>query len=98
MKGDRLILLTGSAGSGKSGTAEALGGIDDRSWTTLGSRLDRRHTATTARQLGGQLDLPASPVLTLAQAAQGGDALLVIDQLDAVSIVRAAGGAVRRGR
>ena len=86
-EGDRLILLTGSAGSGKSGTAEqTLGGMGNRGWTTLGFRLDRRHTATTARQLGGQLDLPASPVLTLAQAAQGGDALLVIDQLDAVSI------------
>jgi hypothetical protein len=85
--GPRLILLTGSAGSGKSGVAEqTLDSMAALGWTTLGFRLDRRRTAITARQLGEQLDLPASPVLTLAQAAQGEDALLVVDQLDAVSM------------
>ncbi|MHB8659321.1 MAG: NACHT domain-containing protein [Solirubrobacteraceae bacterium] len=84
---DRLVLVTGGAGSGKSGIAEqVLGGVASDGWAALGFRLDRRQLATTSRQLGEQLDLPASPVITLAKVAQGADALLVIDQLDAVSV------------
>lgn len=84
---DRIVLLSGGAGSGKSGVAEqAITELAASGWSVLGFRLDRLQMATTARQIGEQLDLPASPALTLAQIAQGRDALLVIDQLDAVSL------------
>jgi len=66
-----IVLLSGSAGSGKSGVAEqALANAKAAGWAAVGFRLDRQQLATTARQIGEQLDLPASPALTLAQAAQ----------------------------
>jgi hypothetical protein len=49
-------------------------------------RLDRHSGIRTSRQLGNQLDLPVSPVVALGAAAAGNPALLVVDQLDAVSL------------
>jgi hypothetical protein len=82
----RVLLAVGSAGAGKSGVLYQVA-TDLRSdgWPVLALRLDRTEPFSTAENLGQQLGLPASPVATLAAAANEQDCLLVIDQLDAVS-------------
>ena len=52
----------------------------------LALRVDRLEPADRPEALGKHMGLPASPVRTLAAVAQGQDCLLVIDQLDAVSM------------
>ncbi len=82
-----IVLVTGKAGVGKSSViAQVLKEIDERGCPFLPLRVDRISLAETPRQLGQQLGLPASPVSVLANLADGKDCLLVIDQLDAVSL------------
>lgn len=81
------VLVTGQAGVGKSGVLlEIIDNIRDRGWPTLAFRIDRVHPAVLPDDLGQQLGLPGSPATVLAAIAQGRDCLLVIDQLDAVSL------------
>jgi hypothetical protein len=83
----KIVLVAGDAGTGKS---VALGQAADmftaEGWPLLAMRLDLAQAATSTRQLGEQVDLPLSPAIALAQVAQEGSAVLVIDQLDAVSL------------
>jgi hypothetical protein len=90
LQGNR-VFVTGGAGSGKSTVLshvarDAMG----RGWPVMALRLDRIGPAETAEALGGDLDLPASPVIALAGVAAGEDSLLILDQLDAVSLVAGA--------
>ena len=50
-------------------------------------RLDSVQRCITSRQLGEQLDLPASPAVVLAGMADNASSVLVVDQLDAMSLV-----------
>ena len=50
-------------------------------------RMDSVERCTTSRQLGEQLDLPASPAVVLAGIADNASSVLVVDQLDAMSLV-----------
>lgn len=82
-----MLLVTGAAGDGKSAvlyqTVRALA----EQMPVLAMRLDRIEPFSSTHELGvDRLGLPASPSATLAAAAQGGECLLVIDQLDAVSL------------
>ena len=82
------ILLTGSAGSGKSDvTLRVIDSALADSWAALYLRADRLDPARTPAQIGEQLGLPGSPAGVLAALAGGKRSLLVIDQLDAVSLV-----------
>lgn len=83
----RTVFLTGEAGVGKTGVTRAvvLAVRDDLGWPVLALRVDRLDPTQSARAVGEQLGLPGSPTATLAALAQGRSALLVIDQLDAVS-------------
>lgn len=79
-------VLSGTAGIGKSAVAadvarEAVA----RGLPVLAFRLDRIDEVHTAKALGEALGLPESPVEVLSRVARGRDALLVVDQLDAVS-------------
>ena len=82
-------VLTGKAGGGKTGCViecvEALRQSADT--TVLAFRLDRIKPVSTTKELGECLDLEESPALVLATAAEAmsRDAVLIIDQLDAVS-------------
>lgn len=82
-------VLTGKAGGGKTGCViecvEALQQSDDIA--VLAFRLDRIKPVSSTRELGECLGLEESPALVLATAAEAmsRDAVLVIDQLDAVS-------------
>ena len=82
-------VLTGKAGGGKTGCViecvEALQQSDDVA--VLAFRLDRIKPVSTTKELGKWLGLEESPALVLKTAAEAmsQDAVLVIDQLDAVS-------------
>lgn len=85
---NRLVFLTGDAGTGKSGVAAAVvRRFRKKGWPVLPFRLDLVEPVITPQQLGQQLKLPSSPVTVLNGIAGGGNCLLVVDQLDAVSLV-----------
>jgi hypothetical protein len=84
----RRVLLAGGAGHGKSVVAaQVIAHARREGWPTLVLAADRLPAVDTVNQLGDALNLPDSPATVLAAVAAGGDALLVIDQLDAVSVV-----------
>lgn len=81
-----LVVAAGDAGTGKSAVVATV--VDDAvsmGTAVLAFRLDRFMEVRSSRQLGLALDLPTSPAVALARAAAGRPALLVIDQLDAIS-------------
>lgn len=85
-------VLTGKAGAGKTGCV--IGLIEEakrRAMVVLAIRLDRVNTVTSTFELGRELGLEDSPALVLEAASARRSALLVIDQLDAVSTVSGRG-------
>lgn len=87
LDGGRRTILAGAAGAGKSVVAGQVVAIArQRHWPVFVVSADRLPDAATTTQLGMELGLPESPAAVLAAVAAGGDALLVIDQLDAVSV------------
>jgi hypothetical protein len=82
------VLLSGTAGVGKSGVLlQVTDAVASLGWPILAFRADRFDDPyLTADQLGIKLGLPGSPAAVLAAIAHGDDCLLVIDQLDAVSL------------
>lgn len=84
---NRLLLLVGDAGAGKSVVLhDTTLKQSSKSVTTLCLRLDRLDPFNSTTDLGKQLGLNVSPVAALAAAAGGRRALLVVDQVDAVSL------------
>lgn len=82
------VAILGAAGSGKSVVLASL--IDwsrNQGRPTLVISADRLPAALTVPALGAELGLGTSPVAALAAAARGKPATLVIDQLDAVSVI-----------
>ncbi len=80
------ILITGTAGSGKSGCLlEIVEGLVARGIPVLAFRLDRMRPVPSTLALGAELSLPESPALVLARAFPRQKVVLVVDQLDAVS-------------
>jgi hypothetical protein len=85
---DRLLIATGNAGAGKTGVLfQVFEQLGSRGWPLLAFRLDRLAPFNSPLALGEQLGLPGSPVSTLAAAAGAGPSLLLVDQLDAVSLL-----------
>lgn len=83
----RLALVVGAGGGGKSSVLyQAARALEARDAEVLAFRLDRRGAFSSTLELGMQLGLSTSPVTALRMAADGRDAFLVIDQLDAVSL------------
>ncbi|WP_329357073.1 hypothetical protein [Streptomyces anulatus] len=85
--GPTTIVCEGPAGMGKSAVAEEVIGLAAaRGWPVLPFRMDEVEADDrTAQAVGSRLGLRASPAALMAQVARGGPALLVVDQLDAVS-------------
>ncbi len=82
------ILLAGEAGGGKSCVlAQTTTQLQKLGWPVIAFRIDRLSPTQLPNQVGEQLGLPGSPAHVLATIAQGRDCALVIDQLDAVSLV-----------
>lgn len=83
----QIVLMTGTAGGGKSSVLEqAVASLEATGAELLALRLDRFDRFTSTAGLGAQLGIKTSPAAALAMAADGRDAYLVIDQLDAVSL------------
>ncbi|WP_374460219.1 hypothetical protein [Microbacterium sp.] len=83
----RLALVVGAGGDGKSAVIhQATKALEARGAEVLSFRLDRCGAFSSTRELGQQLGLSASPVVSLSMAADEREAVLVIDQLDAVSL------------
>ena len=80
-------LITGAAGGGKSSVLEqAVASLEASGAEVLALRLDRFDHFASTTDLGEQLGIGTSPTVALAMAADGRDAYLVVDQLDAVSL------------
>ncbi|MFD1812473.1 hypothetical protein [Rhodococcus gannanensis] len=87
MGSTRLALVVGAGGGGKSSVLyQAAREFEAQDAEVLAFRLDRRGAVGSTVELGIQLGLSTSPVAALRQAADGRDAFLIIDQLDAVSL------------
>jgi hypothetical protein len=83
----RVALAVGAAGAGKTGVLHDVATtFYGRNWPLLALRLDRLGPVTSARGLGRELGVEGSPVSALAAVASDRDCLLVVDQLDAVSL------------
>lgn len=83
----RLALVVGAGGGGKSSVLyQAARELEAQDAEVLAFRLDRRGAFGSIVELGVQLGLSTSPIAALRQAADGRDAFLIIDQLDAVSL------------
>lgn len=82
------VVIIGAAGLGKScATAQVVHTLEGKSIPHLTLRLDIQTMVLTADALGRELGLPMSPTVVLAGLARGGLSVLVIDQLDALSLV-----------
>ena len=87
MGSTRLALVVGTGGSGKSSVLyQAAREFEAQDAEVLAFRLDRRGAFGSPIELGTQLGLSTSPVAALRMAADGRDAFLIVDQLDAVSL------------
>lgn len=81
------VLITGEAGVGKSNVIlQVVEALQDKSWPVLAFRVDRLSSTQLPDDVGSQLGLPGSPANVLAAISRGRDCVLVIDQLDAVSL------------
>ena len=83
-----LILLTSAAGGGKTAVLyQAFKALERIGTLVLGFRLDRLDPFSSTTELGKGTGLDASPVAALASVAEGRPCVLIVDQLDAVSMV-----------
>ena len=81
------VLLTGEAGVGKSGVMlQVVEGLRKAGTPVLAFRADRLEPTQLPDDVGEQIGLPGSPANVLGAVAQGGHCVLVIDQLDALSL------------
>ncbi len=84
----RGALVVAPGGFGKSCIlAQCLEQLSQRGTPYLCLRMDSFNPCRTAKQLGDQMDLPESPAKVLAAVADSVPSVLVIDQLDAMSLV-----------
>ena len=84
----RLSFVIGAAGSGKSAVInQVVKELKSQDAEVLAFRLDRCEDFNSIEKLGEELVLSKSPVVSLRRAADKRDAFLVIDQLDAISLM-----------
>jgi len=85
--GGRVLLVDGRAGTGKSTVAaEALRVLSSEGWHAVTIRMDAVGTEVhNAAGVGRAFDLTGSPAVLLGGVADGSRAVLLVDQLDAVS-------------
>ena len=84
---NQVAVVVGTAGAGKSAVLhQGVQALEAEDWAILGLRLDRLESFAATAEVGQRLGLGMSPVAALAAAANERPSLLVIDQLDAVSV------------
>ncbi|MFD3338878.1 NACHT domain-containing protein [Streptomyces anthocyanicus] len=85
---EKLMLLTGAAGGGKSATLlQTAQSLNEREIPLLSFRLDRLEPFASTTELGQRIGLDISPVAALATVAGERPCVLIVDQVDAVSLV-----------
>ena len=85
--GDQIVVVDGGAGSGKSTVvAEVAATLEQEDWYVAVARMDTHVPMPTSDHLGRAIGLTESPSVLLAGVSGGLPALLVVDQLDAVSM------------
>ncbi len=83
----RVVVVDAPAGYGKSAVvAEVATALDELGWFVAVARMDVGTAAPTSDHLGEQMGLSDSPSVLLAGVSEGAPGLLVVDQLDAVSL------------
>lgn len=84
-KNGNSIIIHGKAGSGKSGCViELKNRLKEENIVHLALKLDRRVPEYSSTNYGEQLDLPASPVFCIDAVSKDKEAVLILDQLDAI--------------
>ena len=84
--GGQIMVVDGRAGVGKSRVVSSVAtALESDGWFVAFARMDSNATTPTAARLGHEMGLTESPSILLEGVAGGMPALLVIDQLDAVS-------------
>ena len=89
---NKSVMIEGAAGSGKSSVvAQVVEQVTKRDVPCLVVNLDslNQETDTSAQALGTNRGLPDSPAISLGEFAGAQPCVLVIDQLDALSVVSA---------
>lgn len=87
-EGELAQLVVGVAGLGKSCVlAQTIRHLESAGIPLLALRLDNIPVVNSTRALGNIVDLPDSPAIVLAGISQGRRAVMLIDQLDAMSVV-----------
>lgn len=85
LKEDKLIMLTGDSGTGKSGVLYELATeLEKQSINYLPVRLDQQIPKGTAQKFGEDLGLPASPIHCLEEISKDESVVVIIDQLDSI--------------
>ena len=85
--GAQVVVVDGRAGYGKSTVAsEVATTLEAQGWFVAVARMDTDQSMSTSRQLGYAMGLSESPSVLLDGVSDGLPALLVVDQLDAVSL------------
>ena len=85
-EGGQVVIVDGRAGSGKSAIVSAVAtALEEVGWFVAVARMDIDAAMATSDSLGREIGLTESPSVLLAGVADGSPALLVVDQLDAVS-------------
>lgn len=83
----QLLIVDAPAGYGKSTVvADVTATLERKGWFVAAARMDVDTATPTSEQLGNQMGLGESPTVLLAGVADGSPALLLVDQLDAVSL------------
>ncbi|WP_408995617.1 NACHT domain-containing protein [Streptomyces ipomoeae] len=84
---DKLLLLMGHGGGGKSASLQQVySTLDTSAVSVLAFRLDRLDPFSSTTELGNRIGLEVSPVTALAAVSGERPSLLIVDQLDAVSL------------
>lgn len=85
--GAQIVVVDGRAGYGKSTVAsEVATSLEAEGWFVAAVRMDTDQSMSTSRHLGHVMGLSDSPSVLLDGVSDGLPALLVVDQLDAVSL------------
>lgn len=79
------VIIHGKAGSGKSGCViELRNRLKEKNIVHLALKLDRRVPEYSSNNYGEQLGLPASPLFCIDAVSKDKEAVLILDQLDAI--------------
>ena len=85
--GAQVVVVDGRAGYGKSTVASEMATtLEAEGWFVAVARMDTDQSMSTSRDLGHAMGLSESPSVLLDGVSDGSSALLVVDQLDAVSL------------